>query len=82
MTIIAVVVLLVLSAIAGYHAIWAREIRDRQLKQFERFHGKDSGIFRQSRKWMDASYVFSFRYVGSVAALVLLVAAIYVAIHG
>jgi hypothetical protein len=79
--IIFIVVLLVFAAVAAYDAIWAREIRDRQLRKLERFHGKDSRMFRFSSKWMGASYVFSFRLVGSVSAIVLLALAIYVAIH-
>jgi hypothetical protein len=79
--VVTIVVLLVFAAIFAYHAIWAREIRDRQLRQVERWHGKDSRAFRLKSKWMDASYVFSFRLVGSVGALVLLGLAIYVAIH-
>ncbi|MDA8350530.1 MAG: hypothetical protein M0038_17320 [Pseudomonadota bacterium] len=80
--IVIVVVLLAFSAISAYHAIWAREIRDRQLIKLERFHEKDSRMLRFSRKLMGASYVFSFRLIGSVGALVLLVLAIYVVIHG
>ena len=78
---ITIVVLLALSAIFAYHAIWARESRDRQLQRVERWHGKDSRVFGLKSKWMDASYVFSFRLVGSVSAIVLLALAIYVAIH-
>lgn len=79
--VVIVVALLVLSATFAYHAICAREIRDRELKGLERFHGRDSRIFRFSSKLMGASYVFSFRLVGSVSAIVLLALAIYVAIH-
>lgn len=79
--VIIIVVLLSLAAVFAYDAIWAREIRDRQLGKLERFHGRDSRIFRLSSKWMGASYVFGFRLVGSLGALGLLVAAIYVAIH-
>ncbi len=75
---IMIVALLALSAIFAYHAIRAREIRDRQLMNLERFHGKDSRIFRFGSKFLGASYVFSFRLVGSVGALVLMALAIYV----
>ena len=80
--IIVTIALLVFAAIAAYHAIWAQEIRDRELKGLERFHGRDSRIFRFSSKLMGSSYVFSFRLVGSVSAILLLALAIYVAIHG
>ena len=49
----------------GIHAICAREIRDRQLIQLERFHGKESRILRFSSKLLDVSYVLSFRSIGS-----------------
>ena len=78
---IVIIALLVFAAIAAYHAIWAREIRDRGLKGLERFHGRDSRIFRFGSKLMGSSYVFSFRLVGSVSAVLLLALAIYVAIH-
>lgn len=79
--IILIVVLLLFAAVAVYDAIWAREIRDRQLIKLERFHGKDSRIFRFGSKLMGASYVWSFRVGGAVTALVLLAAIIYVLIH-
>ena len=75
------IALLVFAAIAAYHAIWARKIRDRELKRLERFHERDSRIFRIGSKLMGSSYVFSFRLVGSVSAVLLLALAIYVAIH-
>ncbi len=78
---IIVIVLVVAAATSAYHAIWAREIRDRQLTQLERFHGKDSRILRFSSKLLGASYVISFRLIGSLGALVLLGLAIYVATH-
>lgn len=78
---IVIIALLVFAAIAAYHAIWAREIRDRELKGLERFHGRDSRIFRFGSKLMGSSYVFSFRLVGSVSAVLLLALAIYVGIH-
>ena len=80
--IILIVVLLLFAAVAVYDAIWARDIRDRQLKKLERFHGKDNRIFRFSSKLMGVSYVWSFRVGGAVTALVLLAAVIYVVIHG
>ena len=76
-----IIALLVFAAISAYHAIWARQIRDRELMKLERFHGKDSRIFRFSSKLMGPSYVFSFRLTGSVSAILLLALAIYVAIH-
>lgn len=79
--VITILVLLALAALSAYHAIRAREIRDGQLRRVERWHGKDSRVFRIKSKWMGASYVFSFRLVGSVGAIVWLAAAIYVAIH-
>jgi len=79
--VITIVVLLALAAISIYHAIWAREIRDRNLGRLERFHGKESRIFRLSSKWMGAAYVFSFRLVGAMGTVILVAAAIYVAIY-
>ncbi len=79
--VITIVVLLAIAAIFAYNAIWARKIRDRQLAKLERFHGKDSRMFRLSSKWMGDSYVFSFRLVGSLGVVVLVAAVIYVAIH-
>lgn len=76
-----IIALLVFAAIAAYDAIGAREIRDRELKGLERFHGKDSRLFRFSSKLLGKSYVFSFRLTGSVSALLLLALGIYVAIH-
>lgn len=78
---ITIIVLLALSALSAYHAIRAREIRDRELGRLERFHGRDSSTFQLRSRWMGGSYVFSFRLVGSVGAIVWLAAAIYVAIH-
>lgn len=79
--VLTIVVLLAFSAVSASYAIWARRIRDYELRTMERYHGKDSRIFKLSSRWMGASYVFSFRFVGSLGALVLLVAAIYVAIY-
>jgi len=81
MKLISVAVLLTLSVVAGSYAYWAGELRDRQLRRMERWYGKESRMFRIQSRWMGASYVFSFRLVGSLAALVLLGLAIYVAIH-
>lgn len=80
--IIIVIVLLAFAVIGAYDAFFARKIRDRELKGLERFHGKDSRIFRFSSKLMGPSYVFSFRLIGSVSALLLLALAIYIAING
>jgi len=79
--VVAIIVLSALSAISASYAIWARNIRNHELKNLGRFHGKDSRIFKLSSKWMGSSCVFSFRFAGSSGALVLLAAAIYVAIY-
>lgn len=74
--------LVIASLLSAAFAIWAKEMRDYQLKIILRDFDRNGSISSLQRKVVSRpSYVFSFRIAGGVGALFLLVLAVEVMIN-